>query len=320
MANEYHKIPEFFEKAVELRKGINSNTYRFFNGIGDGLSGITLDKFDKHYVMQIFNKDLEKRAEYLGIKFLSCIDAQYFIIKLRSSSDGLSLGHTQMIVLKDEPSSSETVVTENGRKFFIDCNDAVNNGLFLDMRDNRKKVTDGLRDGSTMLNCFSYTCSFGVYAATNGCKTVNVDVSRKILDWGKKNYELNGLDDDEHQFVQSDVLEYLDKALAAGEKFSCVVMDPPSFSRNKKSHFSAKDSFYTLIKKSLLLLEPNGTIFVSTNNSALSHDFLHSCLVRAAGDTQRKILAFNKVGQGKDFRGSGKVRESSLCGILAWID
>ena len=320
MANEYHKIPDFFKEAVKRRQGIDSTAYRLFNGLGDGLAGVTLDKFNKHYVLQIFDKDLEKRAEYIGMKFLSCVDAEYFIIKLRCSSNGLSLNETPTIILKDTNSCSETIVVENGLVFFIDCNDAVNNGLFLDMRDNRKKLTAGLSEGSSMLNCFSYTCSFGVYSASNGCRTVNVDVSRKILDWGRKNYELNDLVFDEGAFVQSDVLTYLDKALTDNLKFNSIVLDPPSFSRNKKSHFSAKDSFNELIYKSLQLLEANGTILVSSNNSSMSHAFFHSCLTQAATDAGRKVLAFNKVAQGRDFVGSGKARESSLCGLLGWLD
>jgi len=320
MANEYHKIPDFFEEAVKRRQGIDSTAYRVFNGIGDGLEGVTLDKFNKHYVLQIFDKDLEKRAEYIGMKFLSCVDAEYFIIKFRCSSDGLSLNETPTIILKDTKSSSETIVVENGLRFFVDCNDAVNNGLFLDMRDNRKKLTAGLSEGSSMLNCFSYTCSFGVYAASNGCKTVNVDVSRKILDWGRKNYELNDLAFDEGSFIQSDVLTYIDSAINDKLKFSSIVLDPPSFSRNRKSHFSAKDSFNELIYKSLQLLETNGTILVSSNNSSMSHARFYSSLVDAANSAGRNILAFNKIGQGKDFAGRWKARESSLHGLLAWMD
>jgi len=320
MANEYHKIPNFFKEALKRRQGIDSTAYRMFNGIGDGLAGVTLDKFNKHYVLQIFDKELEKRAEYIGIKFLSCIDAEYFVIKLRCSSNGLVLQETPTIILKDANLCSETTVVENGLNFFVDCNDAVNNGLFLDMRDNRKKLTAGLLEGNSMLNCFSYTCSFGVYAASKGCRTVNVDVSNKILDWGRKNYELNNLVADEGSFVQSDVLTYLDKAIEDNLKFSSIVLDPPSFSRNKKGHFSAKDSFSELIYKSLQILEANGTILVSSNNSSLSHAFFHSSLIDAAKLAGRNMLAFNKIVQGKDFAGSGKARESSLHGLLAWMD
>jgi 23S rRNA (cytosine1962-C5)-methyltransferase len=320
MANEYHKIPGFFEDAFKRRQGIDSTAYRVFNGIGDGLEGVTLDKFNKHYVLQIFDKNLEKRAEYIGLKFLSCVDAEYFIIKLRCSSNGLSLKEIPTIILKDTTSCSKTIVVENGLKFFIDCNDAVNNGLFLDMRDHRKKLSAVLLSESSMLNCFSYTCSFGVYAASNGCKTVNVDISKKNLQWGRKNYELNNLIFNQETFVQSDVLTYLDRAITEKLKFSSIVLDPPSFSRNKKSHFSVKDSFNDLIYKSLLLLEANGTILVSSNNSSMSHAFFHSLLVDGANRAGRTVLAFNKICQGRDFIGSGKVRESSLHGLLAWMD
>jgi 23S rRNA (cytosine1962-C5)-methyltransferase len=131
---------------------------------------------------------------------------------------------------------------------------------------------------------------------------------------------LNNLIFDEGAFVQSDVLTYFDKAINDKLKFSSIVLDPPSFSRNKKGHFSAKDSFNELIYKSLQLLEANGTILVSSNNSSMSHAFFHSCLTQAATDAGRKVLAFNKVAQGRDFVGSGKARESSLCGLLGWLD
>jgi len=97
------------------------------------------------------------------------------------------------------------------------------------MRRNRKMVA-ALTKGLSVLNCFAYTCSFGMYARASGASSVtNVDISRKSLDRGRENYELNRLDCAEGEFVRADALTYMKLTLKKGNCFGCVILDPPSF-------------------------------------------------------------------------------------------
>ncbi|MGL1903526.1 MAG: class I SAM-dependent methyltransferase [Fibrobacterales bacterium] len=312
-----HRIPDLIADAEKKRAQIDGNVYRLINGVGDGLPGITLDRFNRHYVLQIFDESLAKRAEYIGKRFLDEVDADYFIIKMRCWSDGLSLEEAPVTVLKgDDP---HTTVIENGVSFHIHVNDAINNGLFLDMRANRLLATEDMA-GKTLLNGFAYTCSFGAYAKYFGAtKTVNVDISQKILDAGKENYHLNGFDGDTESFVRADVIEYLELLKKNGTTFDLVVMDPPSFSRFKGKTFSAKKSLDFIAEMSLHLLTDNGTLFISTNNSSISSQTLKGVVSGCCAQLGYTLKSAQLVGQGVDFPGSGKVRESHLAGVLAKI-
>ncbi|MGL1935674.1 MAG: class I SAM-dependent methyltransferase [Fibrobacterales bacterium] len=312
-----HRIPEIIAEAERKRAQIDGNVYRVINGVGDGLAGITLDRFNRHYVLQLFDESLAKRAEYIGRRVLDTVDADYFIIKMRCWSDGLSLEEAPVIILKgDDP---HTTVIENGVSFHIHVNDAINNGLFLDMRANRLLATENM-EGKSILNGFAYTCSFGAYAKHFGAtKTVNVDISQKILDAGKANYELNGFEVDDESFIRADVIEYLERLKKSGTTFDLVVMDPPSFSRYKGKTFSAKKSLDFITETSLYLLNSEGTLLISTNNSSISTQTLKRIVNACCVKLGYTLKSAQLIGQGGDFPGSGKVRESHLAGVLAKI-
>ncbi len=312
-----HQIEELFNKALVKRQGLNTNALRVINGEGDGLPGITLDRYNKHYVLQVFDDALENRADYIGRRILELVDAEYFIVKLRCWSDGLSLEDAPATILQGE--SSATVVTENGIDFNIDLHDAINSGLFLDMRSNRALVTAHAK-GKRLLNGFSYTCSFGAYAKFYGAlETVNVDISQKILSLGIENYKRNNLPYSEKEFIRADVMEYFDGLIKIGSVFDIIVMDPPSFSRHKGKTFSAKKSIGDIAQKSLKLLSDAGELFISTNNSSISKNVLKNIVTQEAAKEGIKLVSLKTVGQDIDFPGSGKVKESHLSGVWAKI-
>ncbi len=312
-----HQIEELLLAALKKREGLNTNALRVINGEGDGLPGITLDRYNKHYVLQVFDDALEKRAEYIGQRILEHVDAEYFIVKIRCWSDGLSLEDAPALILKGD--SSDTVVTENGIDFNIDLHDAINSGLFLDMRSNRALVTSNAK-GKRLLNGFSYTCSFGAYAKFHGAaETVNVDISQKILSLGIENYKRNNLPYSENEFIRADVMEYFDGLIKKGSVFDIIVMDPPSFSRHKGKTFSAKKSIGDIAQKSLKLLSDDGELFISTNNSSITKKGLKNIVTQEVVKSGFKLASLKTVGQDIDFPSSGKVKESHLSGVWAKI-
>jgi len=181
------------------------------------------------------------------------------------------------------------------------------------MRRNRKIVA-GLTKGLRVLNCFAYTCSFGVYARASGASSViNVDISRKSLERGRENYGLNQLECAEDEFARADALTYMKLALKKGTRFGCVILDPPSFARHDGKIFSVKKDFPVLIDAAMNILESGGVLLAATNFSGLSHQALEEMV--AAGGRER-IKSIEPLGQDADFRGSGRMPESYLAALL----
>ena len=179
---------------------------------------------------------------------------------------------------------------ESGLKFEIDFRARFSPGLFLDQRVNRHKLHN-LATGRTLLNTFAYTCAFGVAAAAGGASTVNLDLSRHSLDWGKRNYEINQITSNNHDFIYGDVFDWLGRFQRRGRKFDIVVLDPPTFSRDRKSKvFRIQDDYGRLADLAVQCLNREGLLFCSANFRALTfNDFLR--ILRTAVGRPFKAVA-----------------------------
>ncbi|MCU0783887.1 MAG: class I SAM-dependent methyltransferase [Verrucomicrobia bacterium] len=224
-------------------------------------------------------------------------------------------------------------IRENGVKFELSFGEGYSVGLFLDQRDNRRRLLTGniaadfpLRVGQasrlspsspesvpekprdrrdacpTVLNTFAYTCSFSVCAALGGARTTSVDLSKKYLEWGKRNFALNGLDSAKHDFIYGDTFDWLKRLAKKQRAFDAVVLDPPTFSQSKESGvFRAEKDYGKLVAAALPVLKRGGVLFASTNAAEWSpEDFLARVeeAIRRAG---RKIVQQHYVPQPPDF-------------------
>lgn len=168
---------------------------------------------------------------------------------------------------KEGSRGAARIVTEGGLKFEVNLSGYLDTGLFLDHRDTRSMVREGVA-GKTLLNLFCYTGSFSVYAASGGAaRVVSVDLSTTYLEWALRNFALNGLSAGEHAFVKADALEYVEDLSSRGERFSRIVLDPPTFSNSKsmRGTFDVVRDHSALVRSCLGLLEPGGELFFSTN-------------------------------------------------------
>lgn len=206
----------------------------------------------------------------------------------------------------------EFIVRENGLQFHVSLNEGYSYGLFLDQRDNRRRLLTGhLAAGFPfrvppsafrVLNTFAYTCAFSVAAAQAGAHTTSLDLSKKYLEWGRRNFALNGLDAAAHDFLYGDVFDWLRRLAKKGRQFDAVLLDPPTFSQSKESGvFRAEKDYGKLVALALPLLKPDGVLFASTNCATLSpEEFLATieAMVQRAG---RRIVQQHYVPQPPDF-------------------
>ena len=187
----------------------------------------------------------------------------------------------------------QTVATEHHLKYGIDFGVGYSVGLFVDQRENRQFVRQ-VRP-KRVLNCFAYTCSFSVTAASVNAQTVNIDLSKKSLERGRQNFTLNSLSSDGHQFIADDVRPVLRRMARRGEKFDVIVLDPPTFSRTKGGRaFHVERDFEELIAAALEVAERAGRILLSTNCETLDEKALERMaryclkLSRRAGSLHRQ--------------------------------
>ena len=175
---------------------------------------------------------------------------------------------TPRLMFGDTGENLKTIATERFLRFGIDFGAGYSVGLFVDQRENRRYV--GRIAPKHLLNCFAYTCSFSVAAASVGAHTVNVDLSKKSLARGRENFGLNALPTSEHQFIADDVRLVLRRLARRGEKFDTIILDPPTFSRAPRGEaFHIESDFELLLLDALELAERDARILLSTNCKTL---------------------------------------------------
>lgn len=200
-------------------------------------------------------------------------ESSYSFTPKRLFSRSLPLQNTEraapVLTSGDHTSPLETTVTELGIRYGLDFSAGYAVGLFLDQRANRKVLRD--TPPRKLLNTFAYTCSFSVVAALAGAETLSIDLSKKSLDRGRANFELNALNPSLHRFLADDVLEVLPRLIRRGETFDAIILDPPTFSRGSRGRrFRAEDDLPRLLELALQLSAPKARILLSTNCSHLT--------------------------------------------------
>ncbi len=180
------------------------------------------------------------------------------------------------------------LASEGQLKFEFRPDQGLSPGLFLDQRENRKTVLDSA-SGQRVLNLFSYTCGFSVAAAVGGAAEVaSVDVSASFLDWGKRNFQLNDLDQTKYEFFTADSFFFLERTAKKNRKFDLIILDPPSFSRSKNLVFSLEKDLNRLLSAVEKVLAPSGRLLICSNFEGWSREEFILRISRAL--TKCKVL------------------------------
>lgn len=167
--------------------------------------------------------------------------------------------------------SSPFIILENGVQFIIKMSAGYSQGIFLDQRENRLRVRQLATTGTSILNCFAYTGAFSVTAAMGGATTTTLDLAQPCLDWARENFIANGIDHTKHFFCKGDTFQWLDRFAKQGRQFDGIILDPPTFSRDKKGKtFSVIKDYTHLFELASKCLTPSGWILCTTNCRKLS--------------------------------------------------
>lgn len=313
------------EKAFEKRSPLFDVTdaYRVVNGAADGFPGLTLDRFGDRLQVQFFGPEMLPRRREFVDAVVETFNPACVVVKERLSRSGKSLENAPMEVAYGSREDAAGTVREGNAKFHVDLLDTVNPGLFLDMRHVRLEVEERFRAMSNnvrFLNLFSYTCSFSVHARLGGAAiATNADISGKILDKGRENYALNGLDLRPGEFFRGNAVEYVRWAQKKGLKFDGIVLDPPSFARFKGMNFNVREHLMPLVADCASVLNPGGFFMVSSNYSEFALDTFARDVLDAVRSVHKEARTAWKRGQDIDFAGSGATKDSCLVATLVEV-
>jgi 23S rRNA (cytosine1962-C5)-methyltransferase len=287
-----------------------TNAFRVTHGAGDGWPGWFVEKLGDFLLSQSVLPLSAKQDEELSLiaKIFSSRGAYHKILSRQVRRSTTTEASPQLVFGEAAPERFE--ILENGVRFEVSFNEGYSVGLFLDQRDNRRRfLTSHIAAGFPLsdarlevLNCFAYTCGFSVCAAKAGARTTSLDLSKKYLEWGKRNFALNGLDPAAHDFIYGDTLDWLRRLAKKGRVFDAVVLDPPTFSQSKEhGTFRAEKDYGKLVTAALLVLKPSGVLFASTNAADWPPEEFLANVETAVHAAKRKILKQHYVPQPPDF-------------------
>ena len=265
---------------------------------GDGLSGLTVDRYDRWLVVQFTSLGLARRVELLVELLVELTEPGGIYLRTERG-----IGRLEGLELQDGPlrgtlPDRPIAIEEDGLRFLVHVAEGQKTGFYLDQRDNRRAVAP-LTAGRRVLDAFCYSGGFGLLAARAGAAAVvGVDSSEPALELARANARLNGLEN--VSFVGADVFDHLAALTAAGERFGVVVLDPPKFARTQGAVEEALRGYRRLQALGLRLLEPDGILVTCCCSGLITSDMLGDLLAQLAAEERRDVQLLERRGQAPD--------------------
>ncbi len=311
------------ERALELRNTFmppDTNAYRLINSEGDFLPGLIVDRYGSYLAVQVMTAGMERFQPLWAEVLKEALPAIKGIYKKGDSSerDAEDLQDSQETLLGGEcPDVVE--IKEYGVKFLVDIKRGQKTGFFLDQRENRQTLRK-LAGGRKVLNTFAYTGGFSVACALGGAVSVtSVEASESALNTSVHNFEINGLDPKQHEFVREDVFDYLRKI--PKEKYGIVILDPPAFAKSKSQVTQASRGYKDINLWAMKCVAPGGLLFTASCSSYISADLFQKIIFAAAKDAKRSLQMLVRTAHLFDhpvsiYHPEGEYLKGLLCRVL----
>ncbi|MEZ4631688.1 MAG: class I SAM-dependent rRNA methyltransferase [Deinococcales bacterium] len=280
------------EEALALRSKLDqaTNAYRLIYGENDFLPAITVDRYDRFAVLKSYSPSVDGLIPDV-VKALSKLIKLKGIVK--RSDKGLER-------LYGELPPPEVTIQENGLKLLANLYEGQKTGLFLDHRDNRQTLSSYC-EGKTVLNLFSYSGAFSLYALKGGAsKVTSVDIAAKANEDAKRNVALNGFEAHRHEAISRDCFELLQDYKTQGKSFDVVILDPPSLAMNKKNRQAAEKAYKKLNSLALACLHEGGLLATASCTSQISPDDFRALLGEAASQSHKRLQMIHEAGHAAD--------------------
>jgi 23S rRNA (cytosine1962-C5)-methyltransferase len=295
-----HLLEEARFRRDVLAQRQDLNAYRLVNAEADGLPGMTLDLFDTTLVLSLY-LELEAQDEMALVELIADVIQPRAIYLKRRPREARNAANTEREYLAPEHQvwgepTPEVRVLEDGRRFLIRPGGDLSVGLFLDMRPTRTWLETKTKN-KKVLNTFSYTCGFGLASSLGlATRTVNLDLSRRALDWGEENYRLNHLEQERQDFISGDVFDWLGRMQRWSDRFDLVILDPPSFAKSRLKRFSVSAHYNELVALAAPVIAPGGTLLACCNHAGLSRSSFLRLIEFGLREARRQVVGVTSLG------------------------
>ena len=293
------------EAAAALRAALpaaGTNGYRLLYGESDGLPGLVVDRYDDALVIKLYSAIWWSRLAQVLPALTRLPGVRHVVLRLSRAlkAQGEAFGLRDGQVLTDGPLPVPMTFQENGLTFEVDVQRGQKTGFFLDQRENRQRV-EALSANRRVLNVFSYTGGFSLYAARGRARAVtSLDASRPALEAAERNFALNPAISCPHELICGDAFAELKALAAAGASYDVVVIDPPSFARKKSEIASARQAYGRLTKLGLAVLAKGGTLVLASCSSRITMDDFVALNIEAARKAGYRLELLERHGHALD--------------------
>jgi 23S rRNA (cytosine1962-C5)-methyltransferase len=309
-------------RALALRhdffgEGEGTNAYRIINAEGDGLPGLIVDRYDSTLVVQVATLGMEKLKDFV-IDTLVAEAAPAAIFEKSNMPSRREEGLEDSQGWLYGESENRIRVFENGHAFCVDLADSQKTGFYLDQREMRK-LAGSLAGGRKVLNAFSYTGGFSVYALTGGAARVDsVDASAKAIELSRDNFALNGLPEQGNGFYEADVFEFLRNPPA---EYDFVVLDPPAFAKRKADVRQACRGYKDINRLAIRRVAAGGLVFTFSCSHFVDEHLFRQVVFQAAAEASRNVRILMRHRQAPDHPVNIYHPETEyLKGFLLYVD
>jgi 23S rRNA (cytosine1962-C5)-methyltransferase len=310
-----NKLKAAFGERESFYKSTETTAFRVFNGEGDGIGGLTIDYFDGYYLLTWYSKGIYHFQEFIINSLKELVKYKAIYQKKRFDEKGKYIDEDDFVA--GERGEFPIIVKENGVNLAVYLNESAMVGVFLDQRDVRRTIRDKYAKGMSVLNTFSYTGVFSVFAALGGAtKTTSVDLANRSRSKTIEQFGVNGIDYQAQDIIVEDVFNYFKYAVKKALKFDVVILDPPSFARSKKFVFSAEKDYKNLLKEAISITEDNGIIVASTNCSSFNMDKFKGFIDTAFKESNGRYKVMEEFSLPEDFRTHKEFPESDYLKVV----
>ncbi len=300
-------------QAIEARRSLSGDAadqaQRLVFSESDGLSGLIVDRYAGHLVVQLNALAMELRQDRLVSSLVDLVAPDSISLRCEAGickAEGMSpVGGTVFGQMPDGP----VFIQEHGLRYGVDLTTGQKTGFYLDQRDNRLEAASYMKD-RRVLDLFCYTGAYSLAAARIGQAqhVLGIDVSDRAIAMARANAELNGIAN--VSFQQQDAFQALDALHDTGRRFDAVILDPPKFTRTRQSLTEALRAYHRINRMAVELLEPGGILVTcSCSGSVTREDFLQM-LAGVAQKTARDILVLAQRGASPDHPTIASCRET----------
>jgi 23S rRNA (cytosine1962-C5)-methyltransferase len=299
---------ENFSRAIRRRENLfdkRTNGFRWINGESDGWPGLVLDRYAETLVLKIYTAAWLPRLDKITALIRELLEPKRLVLRLSRNIEKTTQEQFRFEdgqILSGEKMEGHVTFLESGIHFEADVIRGQKTGFFLDQRENRRRV-ETLARGRDILNAFSFSGGFSLYAARGGAKSVaDLDISAHALESASRNFALNKNDSTvsacRHKTIQTDAFAWLEQNTA--RKFDLVILDPPSLARRETGRAGAIQAYGKLAANGLRALRHDGVLVAASCSAHVSAAEFFDVMRQTARNSGRNVVEIETTGHPPD--------------------